>query len=190
MGRRTAVLLVTTALLGACRRDMQEQPKYKPLRASAFFDDGRASRPLVPDTVARGHLETSTVELTGKSGADWVREAPVPRTQAVLARGRERYDIYCAPCHDRVGTGGGMIVLRGFRRPPSFHSERLRSAPDGYLFDVITHGFGVMPSYAAQVPVEDRWAIVRYLRALQRSQWATLADVPADERARLEGAPP
>ena len=185
-----ALLLATAVLLGACRRDMQEQPKYKPLRASAFFDDGRASRPLVPDTVARGHLETSTVERTGKVGADWVREAPVPRTLAVLARGHERYDIYCAPCHDRVGTGGGMIVLRGFRRPPSFHSERLRQAPDGYLFDVITHGFGVMPSYAAQVPVADRWAIVRYLRALQRSQWATLADVPPAERARLEGTPP
>ncbi len=165
--------LALAALLG-CRQDMHDQPKYKPLRASRFFDDGRASRPLVEGTVARGHLHAD--------------EAPAPPlTRALLLRGRERYDIFCAVCHDRAGTGRGMIVERGFKQPPSFHVDRLRQVPDRYLVDVIGNGFGAMPSYAQQIRMADRWAIAAYMRALQLSQQATLADVPADERPLLEG---
>ena len=161
-------------LVVGCRQDMHDQPKYKPLRASRFFDDGRASRPLVEGTVARGHLHED--------------EAPVPPvTRALLVRGRERYDIFCAVCHDRAGTGRGMIVERGFKQPPSFHIDRLRQVPDRYVVDVIGKGFGVMPSYAQQIRIADRWAIAAYVRALQLSQQATLADVPAAERALLEG---
>jgi mono/diheme cytochrome c family protein len=163
---------VVLAALGGCRQDMHDQPKYKPLRASRFFDDGRASRPLVEGTVARGHQHED--------------EAP-PVTRALLERGRERYDIFCAVCHDRAGKGRGMIVERGFKQPPSFHIDRLRQVPDRYLVEVIGNGFGAMPSYAQQIRTADRWAIAAYVRALQLSQQATLADVPADERALLEG---
>jgi mono/diheme cytochrome c family protein len=187
--RRTAVAALALALsAGGCRRDMQDQPKSLPLRPSSFFADGRASRPLVTGTVARGHVDADAAYTLGKQGSDWVQNAPVPVTLEILTRGRERYDIYCSPCHDRVGMGGGMIVQRGFKRPPSLHIERLRTAPDGYVFDVVTHGFGAMPGYAEQVPVADRWAIVRYVRALQLSQWAALSDVPPGERALLEKA--
>ena len=176
------VLLLLTA---GCRQDMHDQPKYKPLKASAFFADGRDSRPLVADTVARGHLDDDALLHTGKTGAAFAVEFPFPVTGDVLARGQERFNIYCSPCHDRTGSGDGMIVRRGYRRPPSFHIDRLRAAPPGYFFDVITHGFGVMPDYASQVPVNDRWAIVSYIRALQLSQHATLSDVPAAEQPTL-----
>jgi mono/diheme cytochrome c family protein len=186
-----ARVLVGAAVLGllaaGCRRDMQDQPKYPPLRRSAFFADGRSARPLVPGTVAREHRSGDTLVATGRAGTEFVRDVPVAITRDLLARGRERYDIHCSPCHDRVGNGDGMIVRRGFRRPPSFHDARLRQAPAGYVFDVITRGFGVMPAYAVQVPGADRWAIVAYIRALQLSQNATLADVPESERAALEG---
>ena len=115
-----------------------------------------------------------------------MQQAPVAVSGAVLARGRERYNVFCSPCHDRVGTGNGMIVQRGYRQPPSFHDSRLRGEPDGYFFDIMTNGFGVMPNYAQQIPVADRWAITLYLRALQLSQDATLADVPAEKRATLD----
>jgi mono/diheme cytochrome c family protein len=170
----------------ACRQDMHDQPKYQPLEPSAFFPDGRASRPVVEGTVPRGRLHTETAWLTGRAGKDWIRTAPIAVTPELLARGRERFDIFCAPCHDRVGTGRGMIVQRGFKQPPSFHIDRLRQAGDGYFFETITLGFATMPSYAAQIPVADRWAIVAYVRALQLSQGATLADVPPAARARLE----
>jgi mono/diheme cytochrome c family protein len=165
---------------------MDDQPRYKPLEASRFFPDGQSSRPRVEGTVARGELHADTALYTGKTGARPVEKPPVPITVDLLARGRERFDIYCSPCHDRVGTGKGMIVRRGFREPPSLHIDRLRQAPAGYFFDVITNGFGVMPAYAHQVAVRDRWAIVAYIRALQRSQRATLADVPPAERQALE----
>jgi mono/diheme cytochrome c family protein len=126
---------------------------------------------------------------TGKVGKDFATVFPFAITRAVLERGRERYDIFCSPCHDRVGNGDGMIVRRGYRRPPSYHIDRLRAAPAGYLYDVITHGFGVMPDYAAQVPVRDRWAIVAYIRALQLSQHAAASDVPATELRALTAAP-
>ena len=179
-------LLLTVLLSGtvACRQDMHDQPKYKPLRASAFFADGRTSRPAIPGTVPRGGL-VAEARATGKTPTGYATN-PLVRTHATLARGRERYDIFCAPCHDRAGTGHGMIVERGYRQPPTFHQERLRTIADGYFVEVIARGFGVMPSYAQQIPVDDRWAIAAWIRVLQKSQWATLADLPADERLRLE----
>lgn len=182
---RYAICVLSLLGLAACRQDMHDQPKYKPYRPSTFFDDGRSERPLIPDTVARGHLNDDEQLFTGKVGADFAATFPFPVTQETLARGQERFNIYCTPCHDRTGNGDGMIVRRGYRRPPSFHIDRLRAATPGYLFDVITRGFGAMPDYSAQIAVRDRWAIVAYLRALQLSQHATMADVPAAEQAKL-----
>lgn len=191
--RRTALpsvlALALVAALGAgCRQDMHDQPKVKPQSESTFYPDGRGARPLEAGTVARTGAPGDTPFLTGRQDGQPVRVAPVAVSDAVLARGRQRYDVFCAPCHDRVGTGQGMIVQRGYRRPPSFHLERLRQEADGYFFDTISNGFGVMPNYAQQVPVADRWAITLYIRALQLSQGATLADVPDAERARLATA--
>ena len=165
---------------------MADQPRYKPLAKSDFFDDGRASRPLVEGTVAQGHLEADPQLYTGKTNGKLMETFPFPITKAILLRGQERYNIFCSPCHDRVGTGEGMIVRRGYRPPPSYHIDRLRTAPAGYFFDVISHGFGAMPDYAEQVPPEDRWAIVAYIRALQLSQNAKLTDVPDQDRRALE----
>ena len=181
-----AAAAVALLLLAGCRQDMHDQPKYQPLEESHFFKDGRASRPRIPGTVAHGHLDDDTLLVTGKNGTAPSEVFPAPVTRATLERGHQRYDIYCSPCHDRAGTGRGMIVMRGYKQPPSFHDERLRSAAPGYFFDVISHGFGVMPSYAAQVPVDDRWAIAAYIRALQLSQHATLVEVPAEGRAALD----
>jgi hypothetical protein len=179
--------LLCAALLTGCRQDMQDQPKFIPLRPSSFFDDGRSERPLVEGTVARGHLDADTAFYTGKVDGKPVDEFPFPITHAVLNRGQDRFNIYCAPRHDRMGTGLGMIVRRGFDHPPppSYHIDRLRQAPDGYLFDVITNGLGAMPDYAAQINAADRWAIVAYVRALQYSQHASVNDVPADARTEL-----
>jgi len=182
---QSVAALLVVALVAGCRQDMHDQPKYKPLKSSAFFEDGRDSRPLVADTVARGHLDDDALLYTGKTGTGFATEFPFPIASDVLARGQERFTIYCSPCHDRTGGGNGMIVRRGYRRPPSFHIDRLRAAPAGYFFDVITHGFGVMPDYSSQVPVNDRWAIVSYIRALQLSQHASLSDVPAAEQSKL-----
>ena len=175
------LLLLTTA----CRQDMHDQPKYQPLERSAFFEDGRASRPLLAGTIAQGHLRDDEHLYTGKSGDQPATTFPFPITKAILERGQQRFNIYCAPCHDRMGTGLGMVVRRGMRRPPSYHIDRLRESPPGYFYDVIANGFGAMPDYAAQIEPRDRWAIVAYIRVLQRSQKATLADVPADKRAEL-----
>jgi mono/diheme cytochrome c family protein len=179
-------LLALAAALGCRQQKMADQPRYDPFESSAFFSDGQSARPRVDGTVARGELAEDPVFATGKESGRPAERLPVPLDAALLARGRERYDVFCAPCHDRVGTGQGMIVQRGYRRPPSFHEDRLRAAPPGHFFDVVTNGFGAMPAYAAQVPLGDRWAIAAYVRALQRSQHATLADVPPAERARLE----
>lgn len=173
-------------LAPGCRQDMHDQPKYVPLRQSSFFGDERSARPLVPGTVARGHLHDDALLYTGKiNGADATVFPLVPDAR-VMARGQERYDIYCSPCHGRTGQGDGMVVRRGFRRPPTFHQDRLRNAPIGHLFDVITNGFGAMPDYATQIRAEDRWAIVVYMRALQLSEHATLADVAEGKRSELE----
>jgi mono/diheme cytochrome c family protein len=184
---RSGMLGVVVMLLAVagCRQDMHDQPKYQPLEASPFFADGRASRPRVPGTIPRGRLDADPLYVTGKSDTGLSDVFPAPVTHATLDRGHQRFDIYCAPCHDRVGTGRGMIVMRGYKQPPSFHEDRLRGMSPGYFFDVMTNGFGVMPSYAAQVPVDDRWAIAAYIRALQLSQHATLAEVPDAERAAL-----
>src|SRR5262249_38736533 len=180
------MLGVLVAAGSACRQDMHDQPKYIPLRQSAFFGDERSARPIVAGTVARGQLREDTLLYTGKvNGAD-ATMFPFPIDAQVMARGHERFDIYCSPCHGRTGQGDGMVVRRGFRRPPSFHQDRLRNAPVGQIFDVITNGFGAMPDYAAQVPAADRWAIIAYLRALQLSEHATVADVPADRRNGLD----
>jgi hypothetical protein len=181
-------IVAMVAIADGCRRDMQDQPRYDPLQPSSFFEDGRASRPLVAGTIARGHLDEDERLYTGRVAGVYTDELPFAASRPVLERGRERYDIYCSPCHDRVGNGLGMIVQRGYRRPPSFHIERLRAVPLGYFFDVMTHGFGAMPSYAVQVPVRDRWAIIAYVRALQLSQHAALDDVPDTERAALGAA--
>jgi mono/diheme cytochrome c family protein len=183
-----AAFLVLVVTAAACRQDMHDQPKYKPLRPSAFFADGRASRPLVEGTVARGHLDDDSGFLTGKAAGVYLTSLPVALSPELAQRGRERYDVYCSPCHDRTGSGNGMIVQRGFKRPPSLHEERLRQMPPGYFFEAVTQGFGVMPSYAAQIPPADRWAIVAYLGALQLSQYAALADVPPEQRGALEGS--
>jgi mono/diheme cytochrome c family protein len=179
--------LVAALLLVAagCRLDMHDQPKYTPLRGSDFFADGRSARPLVEGTVARGFVNEDELLNTGKVNGQLGTEFPFPVTQAVVARGRERYDIFCAPCHGRTGRGNGMIVRRGYRPPPTFHQERLRQVAPGHFVDVMTNGFGAMPDYRAQVAPADRWAIVAYVRALQLSANATLTEVPVEERDRL-----
>jgi len=168
--------------LAACRQDMHDQPKYKPLAQSNFFADMRSERTPVEGTVARGQLRDDTYFYTGKIGNSPGDFMPFPVTEDVLQRGQERYNIYCAPCHSQLGDGNGMIVQRGFRRPPSYHIERLRKAPLGYFFDVMTNGFGAMPDYASQVPPRDRWCILAYIRALQLSQSATVADLPPGQK--------
>ena len=173
--------LVGFLLLAGCRQDMHDQPRFKPLAKSDFYADLRSARTPVEGTVARGQLHEDSYLYTGKIGNNPGDYMPFPVTEEVLLRGRERFDIYCSPCHSRLGDGRGMIVKRGFRAPPSYHTDRLRNAPLGYFFDVMTEGFGAMPEYASQIPARDRWAIVAYIRALQLSQHATSSDVPAGQ---------
>jgi mono/diheme cytochrome c family protein len=174
-------LLAVLALAG-CRQDMQDQPRFKPLAESDFYSDLRSARPPVEGAVARGQLHEDTYFYSGRLGNNPGDYMPFPVTEDVLVRGRERFNIYCAPCHSRLGDGNGMIVQRGFRAPPSYHTERLRKAPLGYFFDVMTNGFGAMPEYASQIPARDRWTIVAYIRALQLSQEATMGDVPPGQK--------
>jgi mono/diheme cytochrome c family protein len=174
-----ACALVVVAFLTGCRIDMHVQPRQNPLSRSDFFTDQRSERPPVEGTVARGQLREDTYFYTGKAGNSPGDYMPFPVTEEVLTRGRERYNIYCSPCHSSLGDGNGFIPSRGFaRKPPSFHDQRLQKAPLGYFYDVITNGFGIMPDYASQIPPQDRWNIVAYVRALQLSQNATRADVP------------
>jgi hypothetical protein len=182
---KAAALLMLVLAAAGCRQDMHDQPKVQPYEASDFFADGRGSRPPVEGAVARGQLHDDQLFHTGMDGDAFAARFPFPVTHEVLGRGRERYDIYCSPCHDRVGNGNGIVVQRGFKHPPSFHDPRLRESAPGYFFSVMTNGFGVMASYAAQVPAHDRWAIAAYLRALQLSQHAVLAEWPLDVRATL-----
>ncbi|HEX5734636.1 MAG TPA: cytochrome c [Blastocatellia bacterium] len=229
---RTFVFCFLTILfLSGCRQDMHDQPKYEPLEPIndiGSITDGRASRPVVEGTVARGSLDDDPYILAarsdagpqgssaaapniqqqapssqvaanvggqgmtpgaqaaqGQTGQGFSNTFPFPITVEVMDRGEERYNIFCSMCHDRTGSGSGMVVRRGYRKPPSFHEDRLRQAPAGYFFDVITNGFGAMPDYSAQINPRDRWAIVAYIRALQLSQRATLEDVPPDERGKL-----
>ncbi len=185
----SASLFAIVFLAGsACRQDMHNQPRYKPLAASTFFEDGRSARPAVAGTVARGSDELRDDELyySGKVGGVAADTYPFPVTASVLLRGQERYAIFCTPCHGATGAGDGMIVRRGYRRPASFSDDRLRQAPAGYFVDVIASGFGAMPDYAAQVRVRDRWAIAAYIRALQLSQRASIEDVPPEDRRLLD----
>ena len=189
--RSTAVTFVALLLLigftSACRLDMHVQPRQNPLSYSDFYADHRSARPPVEGTVARGQLNADTYFYTGKIGNNPGDQMPFPVTKEVLERGRERFNIYCAPCHSRVGDGNGFVPSRGFaRKPPSFHIVRLQKAPLGYFFDVMTNGFGIMPDYASQIPPQDRWDIVAYIRALQLSQNATTADVPPDQKIPSE----
>jgi len=181
----TVALLLVAATLG-CRQDMHDQPKMKPLRESEMFADRRSARPLVAGTVARGTLREDSAFYAGKVGSEFVTEVPVAVTAELLARGRTQFEVFCSPCHGRTGRGDGMVVQRGFKAPSSYHVDRLRQMPIGYLYDVVTNGYGAMADYAAQVPPRDRWAIVAYVRALQLSQYAPVDVVPADKRALLE----
>lgn len=181
--------LFLLAFFGACRRGMVDQQKVKPLAEDNFFADGRGSRLPPAHTVARGQLHEDEQFYTGKIGDDLAATFPIPITRQTMVRGRERFEIYCAACHGLTGNGDGMIVQRGFPAPPSFHEQRLRDAPPGHFVDVITNGYGVMYSYAARVPPEDRWAIAAYLRALQLSQHATLADADPNAQKILETQP-
>jgi mono/diheme cytochrome c family protein len=210
-------LLLTLPLLllaGCDMLNMYDEPRYEPLEASAFFADGMSARPHVEGTIPRGELREDEAFYTGQEAGVPVSQIPEAAYRAVydrkhqefaksfedtppqelrralLTRGRERFDIHCSVCHDYAGTGDGMVVRRGFRHPPSYHTDRLRQAPAGHFFDVMSNGFGAMPSYANRIEVADRWAIVAYVRVLQLSQNAPLDDVPSAERKSLEAAPP
>ncbi len=173
------------ALLAGCREDMQNQPRLKPMRSSTFLGEQRERAPVM-NTIARDEGGTSYF-TTGRDGQALGNRIPMPVTRELLETGRERYNIYCAPCHARSGDGNGMIVQRGYRRPPSYHIDRLRQAPLGHFFDVITNGFGAMPDYSSQIPVSDRWAIAAYIRVLQFSQNAPANLLPA---GKLPPPPP
>lgn len=184
-----AILLLLGVVVG-CNQNMTfqlmgTQPKYLPLAPADLFPDGQSARPMVPDTVARGHLQDDVLLYTGKQENKDSTVFPFPVTHQVLLRGQERFNIFCSPCHGRTGMGNGLVVQRGFKAPPSLHDDRLRVAPVGHFFDVITNGFGAMPSYATQIPVTDRWAIIAYIRALQLSEHATIDAVPPDQRSKL-----
>jgi mono/diheme cytochrome c family protein len=183
-------------LLAGCRQDMHNQPKFIPQRGTTFYADGRSARPQVENTVARGQLHEDAYFYTGMADGQEGNFMPFAVTPAVLARGQERYNIYCTPCHSRVGNGAGMIVQRGYAQAGNFHTARLEAAPLGHFFNVMTNGYGAMPDYAAQLTPEDRWAVVAYIKALQLSQKAEPSDVPAGEHvepissiAESEGLP-
>ena len=172
--------LVSLAMMAGCRQDMQNEPKMIPQRGTTFFASGRSVRPQVLDTVARGQLDADTYFHTGLINNQEQDKMPFPVTMEVLLRGQERYNIYCTPCHSRVGNGRGMIVERGYKPAGDLIGQRILHEPLGHYFAVISHGYGAMPDYSAQVSTKDRWAIAAYIRALQLSQHATLQDVPAE----------
>lgn len=197
---RLLVLLLASAellLVAGCRQDMHNEPKFIPLRSSGFFPDRRSAREPLDGTIPRledarvdrEQLDPNSYFLTGRHGQIFGNELPFPLTRQVLERGQQRFNIYCVPCHSRIGDGNGMVVQRGFKHPPTFHQQRLRSAPLGHFYEVISFGWGAMPDYAAQIKPEDRWAIAAYVRALQLSQDASEADVPGQDRAKLNAAP-
>jgi mono/diheme cytochrome c family protein len=184
--RYSLLILAAFSLIG-CRQDMHDQPRYRISAASDFWSDRRSGRPAVPGTVARGMNKTgeSSGYWTGSANGQLLNTIPVPVTRELLVRGRDRYNIYCTPCHGMTGYGDGIIVSRGLKNPPSYHTDALRDQPVGHFFDVITKGNGEMKSYAARIPVQDRWAIVAYLRTLQASQNVKLADLAADEVTKV-----
>ncbi len=182
------VLVGIGFVVAGCHTDMWQQPKLAPLDESPFFSDGQSSRPLVAGTVARGHLRTDDAFFAGRANGKYVETFPIKVTKETILRGQDRYNIYCTPCHGRLGDGNGMIAKRGFalRRPPaSYHTDRLRNMPVGHFYDVITNGYGAMFSYASRVEPQDRWAIAAYIRTLQFSQHASAADVDPTELGKL-----
>ena len=190
LNRKTSCLLLSVFCLltvAGCRQDMHNQPKYRPLRPSQLFADKSSARPLVEGTVARGTLQEDEAFFTGKIGTATVKEMPFQITEKDLDRGQDRFNVFCTPCHDMTGSGRGMVVQRGYRQPPSFHDPRLRAADPGYIFDVITNGFGAMPDYKTHIDARDSWRIVAYVRALQLSQNASANDVPAEARGQFQG---
>jgi mono/diheme cytochrome c family protein len=183
-------MIVVVATGAACRQDMHDAPRYDPLEASSYLPKGSSAQPLVPGTVPRGHLDDNEALFAGKAAGKLIDAPPKTMTRADLDRGQQRFDVYCAPCHGRTGEGNGMVVQRGYKQAASYHVERLRQMPIGYFYDVMTNGFGAMPDYRTQIPVEDRWRIAAYVRVLQVSHSATAADVPADQLRKLnEGGP-
>lgn len=189
MNRNVLLISALALCLAACRQDMHDQPRYKPLAGTDFFGDGRSARPVVEGTVARGQLRIDSARYTGKVDGQDVDVFPFPITKEDLERGQQRFNIYCSPCHSRIGDGNGMIVRRGFRQAASYHTEKMIKAPVGHFFDVITNGFGAMPRYASRIEPDDRWRIAAYIRVLQLSENAKIDDVPADKRAELEASP-
>jgi mono/diheme cytochrome c family protein len=186
--REPLALFALFACAAGCRNEMYDQAKAKPLSEGEFFPNGQNARPIPPDTVARGFLREDKALYAGLApDGTFVVDLPLPLTRELMERGHERFDIFCSPCHGKQGNGLGMIVERGFKQPASFHSDRLREQPIGYFFDVMTQGFGQMSSYAVQVPPEDRWAIAAYVRALQFSQYAPVATLSPQDRAKLGG---
>jgi mono/diheme cytochrome c family protein len=179
--------LLALVSIAGCRQDMHDAPRYDPLEESAVLPKGSSAQPLVAGTVARSELRDDDLLYTGRVDNKWSTEFPFPITAADLDRGEQRFNIYCSPCHGRTGEGNGMVVQRGFKQAQTYHVDRLRDAPVGYFFDVMTNGFGAMPDYRSQVTVEDRWRIVAYIRALQLSHHATRADVPASDAGKLDG---
>jgi cytochrome c1 len=179
---RAAVCCLACVVLAGCslKQDMARQPKDRPLWPSDFFSDGRSARPLVENTVARGSVENDALYVPKDSNV-----FPVPVNQQLLQRGQDRYNIYCSPCHGLQGDGDGLVAVRGMKHPPSYHQDRLRQVPNGYIYDVITNGFGIMFDYSAQVPPRDRWAIVAYVRALQLSRNAKFSELPPDVREKV-----
>ncbi len=190
-----AIAMIGLVGLSSCRQDMHDQPKYEAYETSDFFADSSSNRVAVGGTVPRGFLndDEALYGAPRAKGGDstkakaYLASFPYPVSAKMLDRGEERFNIYCTPCHAQTGMGDGMVVRRGYKKPPSFHQDRLRTAEVGYFYDVITNGFGVMPAYADQIPVRDRWAIVSYIRALQLSQNASIAELPADQRAKVDG---
>jgi hypothetical protein len=196
---RSSLPLALILFLAACRQDMHDQPRYKPLAGTDFFGDRRSARPEVGGVIAWGrsslaHPDASYVRVnnpryTGKQGDEDIDFFPFEITRADLDRGRQRFTIYCSPCHSRIGDGNGMVVRRGFRQAASYHTDKLVHAPVGHFFDVITNGFGAMPSYGSRVPPDDRWRIAAYIRVLQFSEAASLDVVPSDRRVDLDKNP-
>jgi mono/diheme cytochrome c family protein len=176
--------------LAGCRNDMHDEPRYKPLAQSEFFGDHRSARPKIDGTVPRGYLRIDEARYTGKIGGEEIDQFPFPIAKVDIERGQGRFNIYCTPCHGRLGDGNGLVVQRGFRQPPSYYEDKLMRAPVGHFFDVMTNGFGAMPSYASRVEPDDRWRIAAYIRALQLSENVPITAIPPDQRQNLGAEPP
>ncbi len=187
--RLAAIALLTLAAAAGCRRDMQDMPRYKPLAESRFFADQRSARPTPAGAIARDALDDTDAVHTGEQNGVFLNQIPVKVDKPLLDRGEERYNIFCTPCHGMLGDGQGMVERRGFKWPADLNSDRIRNAPPGYLFQVISNGYGAMPDYKDQIPVNDRWAIIAYLRALELSRGAIIDQLPANLRSKLEKLP-